>query len=124
MMHINPLLKTMRYFAVKSDKPLEMVCHRLQQHYGLPNFDFDVEADWEYANSSHDSIAWNVTKTEDTKTISEWMETAPEGVNYQLILMVQELHKLNVKETESLLANILDAPVKHYDRSVRKTTEH
>jgi hypothetical protein len=114
-MSINPLLKTRGYFAVKSDKPLEVVCHRLQQHYGLPNFDFDVEAGWEYANSSHGSIAWNVKKTEDTETISEWMETAAEGVNYQFILMVQELHELNVKETEPLLTNILDAPVKHYD---------
>jgi hypothetical protein len=64
-MSLNPLLKTMGYFAVKSDKPLEVVCQMLQQHYGLPNFDFDVEDDWEYANSCYDSIGWNVTKTED-----------------------------------------------------------
>ena len=102
------------FFAARSDKNLESVCRALQQHYGLPAFEFDVEDTEEYAWSSGHGIGFNVTRTADYQTIRTWMETAPDGVNYQIILNNLDAPETIVEDTQPVLARILGTPVTHY----------
>jgi len=102
------------FFAARSDKDLESVCRALQQHYGLPAFEFDVEDTEEYASSSGHGIGFNVTRTADYQTIRTWMETAPDGVNYQIILNNLDAPVRIIEDTQPVLARILGTPVTHY----------
>ncbi|MDB6030271.1 MAG: hypothetical protein JWM16_609 [Verrucomicrobiales bacterium] len=74
------------YLACKSDASLDQVCASLEQSLGLDAFDRDAEDTWIYARSAGAGFGFNITRTDDTETISAWMQSAPHDVNYQLIL--------------------------------------
>ena len=74
------------YLAGKSDKSLEQVCGSLEQTLALDPFDHDAEDTWTYARSAGAGFGFNITQTEGTDTIATWMESAPQDVNFQVIL--------------------------------------
>jgi hypothetical protein len=75
-----------RYFAAASGADLREVCSTVRMEYGLPEFTFDIEDDWEYGFSEGAEITVNVTKTQRLDSISTWMNNASENVNFQIVL--------------------------------------
>ncbi|MEM7010603.1 MAG: hypothetical protein AAF585_03875 [Verrucomicrobiota bacterium] len=101
-----------RYFAAKSDADLREVCSTVGMEYGLPQFTFDVEDDWEYGFSEGAEIAVNVTKTQRLDSISTWMDNAPKDVNFQIIL-----YGATRNNFEGLLRHTLSADIIEYSKS-------
>src|SRR6266516_4149018 len=80
--------KATAMFLCRSDTDLHTLCQKMQAQFHLPNFTFGEHSTWEYAYSAGDRLAFNVTKTERLDTITTWIEGAPPGINYQIILYV------------------------------------
>lgn len=79
-------LERRMYLACKSDASLEQVCSFLEENLGIDAFEYDAEDTWVYARSAGAGFGFNITQTEDTDTIAEWMSSAPRDINYQVIL--------------------------------------
>jgi hypothetical protein len=74
------------YLAGNSAVSLQEVCVSLEASLGLDGFIYDSEDTWAYARSAGAGFGFNITRTEGTDTIATWMQSAPLGVNYQVIL--------------------------------------
>ena len=92
-------------FVCNSNISLNAVCTKLQAEYSLPMFVFDEHSSWEYAISNSLHIKFNVTKTEDMKTLSSWNEAIPEGMNFQIIVYILT-NKYSVQSVKTFLENI------------------
>ena len=109
----NSEVKTpIRYYATKSDADLREVCSHIRMEYGLPEFAFNCENNWEYGYSEGAHIAVNVTKTQCLNLISTWIDNAPDDVNYQIILYGNTSNSF-----EGLLSHTFSSNITEYNKS-------
>lgn len=78
------------YFGALSDEAIDVVGQRIASRLKLDAVSSDAEDTWEYAIYKGDRCALNISKTEGLQTIRTWMKTAPDGINYQLILSLED----------------------------------
>ena len=89
-------------FVCNSSISLNAICVRLQAEYSLAPFIFDEHSTWEYAISDNLDIKFNITKTENMKTLSTWNAAIPENMNFQIIACVLT-NKYSVQSVKAFL---------------------
>ena len=92
-------------FVCKSEILLTAICLRLQAEYSLTPFIFDEHGTWEYAVSDNLDIKFNITKTENMKTLSTWNAAIPEDMNFQVIAYILK-NKYSVQSVKTSLEKI------------------
>lgn len=104
------------YYGSFSDLPIDVVGEQIASKLGLNIVLSDAEDTWEYATYKNDTLSLNITKTEDTHTIKTWMKTAPDGINYQMVLFIGALGAY-VDDFEAAATAALGNPLTKYYES-------
>jgi hypothetical protein len=105
-------------FVCESDLDLRVVCHQLQCRYQLPDFLFTAHGTSERARSFSECLGLNISKNERLGEMAQWMEGIPLGVNYQIILYLNEACEQNtnapvstVPTTQAFLSDVFKSKI-------------
>lgn len=106
----------MEHLAINSNLSLLDFCKRLSALLDLPSFEFDSENETEWGKSEKGDLIINVSRPYQKGTLQEWDDTVPEGCNFGISVIKQNIDVAEIKRFSKLIADEFKSSV-YYHRT-------